>query len=173
MRRGIAQRIGRRTAFTIALVCLLIGAQAGTDLLVKPKPAQTGGLKKSDTVVKATATATSLDADGKQTVSVALDIEKGWHVYANPLPKDFSGVPTTIIVTAKTKLEEVKIDYPAGKVMQFPNGDEYKAYEDKLTIPVAVRRAKGDTSPLQVTVKFQACTDKKCLLPATVQLTVP
>src|SRR5262245_43164434 len=173
MGRGIARRIGRRTVFTIALVCLLIGAQAGTDLLVKPEPAQTGGLTKCDTVVNATTTVTSLDADGKQTVSVALDIEKDWHVYAYPRTKEFSGVPTPIIATDKPKPQEVKVDYPPGKVMQFPSGDEYKAYEDKLTIPVAVRRAKGDTSPLQVTVKFQACTDKKCLLPATVQLTVP
>ena len=44
-------------------------------MFIKREPAQTGGLKKSDTVVKATATATSLDADGKQTVTVTLDIE--------------------------------------------------------------------------------------------------
>ena len=173
MGRRIAQRLARRIAFTVALACLLVGAQGGKEQQPKNEPSPNSGLKKSDAVVKSTATATKPDADGKQSVTITLDIDKDWHVYANPLPKDFSGVPTTIIVTANSKPEDVKIDYPVGKVKQFPTGDEYKAYEGNVTISVAVRRAKGDTSPLQVSVKFQACTDKKCLLPATVQLSVP
>jgi hypothetical protein len=36
-----------------------------------------------------------------------------------------------------------------------------------------VQRAKGDTGPLEVTVKLQACTDKTCLLPAIVKREVP
>ena len=40
---------------------------------------------KSDSVVKATAAAAKPDADGKQTVTLTLAIDKGWHLYANPV----------------------------------------------------------------------------------------
>ena len=40
-------------------------------------------------------------------------------------------------------------------------------------IKATVKRAKGDTSPLEVSVKFQACDEKMCLLPATVKVAVP
>ena len=36
-----------------------------------------------------------------------------------------------------------------------------------------ILRAKGDTGPLDVTVKFMNCNDKTCLPPETVPLTVP
>ena len=42
-----------------------------------------------------------------------------------------------------------------------------------VRIKLTVQRAKGDTEPLELTVKLQACTDKKCLLPATVKVSVP
>jgi hypothetical protein len=45
-------------------------------------------------------------------------------------------------------------------------------YEEKAEIKVVVQRAKGDTDPLELAVKLQACTDKKCLLPATVKVPV-
>ncbi len=41
--------------------------------------------KTSADVVKATATADKPDADGKQTVTITLNIEKPWHLYANPV----------------------------------------------------------------------------------------
>ena len=40
-------------------------------------------------------------------------------------------------------------------MLVFRNEDEFKAH---------VQRAKGDTSPLQVSVKLQACNDKSCIV---------
>ena len=39
-------------------------------------------------------------------------------------------------------------------------------------IKVTVPRTAGD-SPLKLKVKFQACNEETCLMPATVELTVP
>ena len=47
----------------------------------------------------------------------------------------------------------------------------HKIYEDKVTIKATVKRAKDDTSPLEVSIKFQACNDRMCLLPTTVKVT--
>ena len=65
------------------------------------------------------------------------------------------------------------VEYPAGKLVKDKVVGDYKVYDDKVTIKAMVKRAKGDTSPLEVSVKFQACTEKQCLVPATVKLTVP
>ena len=32
-----------------------------------------------------TAKGSKLDADGKQTVAITIQIDKGWHIYANPV----------------------------------------------------------------------------------------
>ena len=49
---------------------------------------------------------------------------------------------------------------------------DYSIYEGKVEIKATVQRAKGDIGPLEVKVKFQACSDvsKTCLVPATVKL---
>jgi DsbC/DsbD-like thiol-disulfide interchange protein len=131
------------------------------------------GAKKSDSVVKVSAAADKPDAGGRQTVTVTLAIDAGWHTYANPVGlEDLADTQTTISFTGNTKPEVLKIDYPAGKVVKDKTVGDYKIYEDKAAIKATVRRAKGDTSPLEVTVKFQACNESKCLLPATVKVPV-
>jgi uncharacterized protein len=130
--------------------------------------------KKSDAVVKATAKADKPDADGKQTVTITLDIENPWHLYANPVGnEDLANAKTDITLSAKAKLEDVKIEYPDGKVVVDSAVGNYKVYEGKITIKAKVKRAKGDDSPLEVSIKLQACDDKRCLLPATVKVTAP
>src|SRR5262252_1208271 len=60
--------------------------------------------QKSDAKVKIEASAAKPDASGKQTVTVTLTIDKGWHTYANPPgPADFAGIPTTITINAEKK----------------------------------------------------------------------
>jgi uncharacterized protein len=135
--------------------------------------AQAGGAKKSDSVVKTTAEATKPDAEGKQAVTVTMVIEPGWHIYANPVGSDdLAAVQTKISVDAKMKLDEAKVQYPPGKQIEDKIIGNYKIYEDKVEIKVTVKRKAGDLSALEVTAKFQACTDKQCLLPANVKIKV-
>lgn len=130
------------------------------------------GAKKSDSVVKASATAEKPDGEGKQVVTVTLMIDTGWHTYANSVPADFPGLPTTVSVD-QVKKESVKVDYPTGKAMKDPTVGDYSVYEGKVDIKVVVQRDKGDTAPLAVNVKVQACSDKQCLLPSTIKVMVP
>lgn len=129
--------------------------------------------KKSDAVVKIAAKADKPDGDGKQIVTVTLTMEKGWHTYANPVGnEDLVGAQTVLTVAAKEKLVDLKIDYPAGTLVKDKTVGDYKVYEDKVEVKITLKRAKGDTSPLELTAKFQACDDKNCLLPATVKIPV-
>src|SRR5262245_4417707 len=97
---------------------------------------------KSDSKVKVTATADKPDNDGKQVVNLVLQIEKGWHVYANPVGnKDLEASQTVVSVTAKNK-PEVQITYPEGVLIPDKVVGDYKVYEDKVTIKATVKRAK-------------------------------
>jgi hypothetical protein len=132
-----------------------------------------GQATKSDSVVTIEPTAGKLDADGNQVVTLKLKIDKDWHLYANPVPKDFPGIPVEVKFAGKTKLVSFKVEYPDGKDVKDATIGDYKVYEDKAEIKVTVQRAKDDSGPLELSVKLQACTDKKCLLPATVKVSVP
>jgi DsbC/DsbD-like thiol-disulfide interchange protein len=126
--------------------------------------------KKSDAHVKVTATADKPAADGTQVITVNLAIDKGWHAYANPAGND-AAIPTKVTVEGK-KADEVKVDYPPpGKSVPDPDGN-LLIWEDSAAIKVTVRRSSDD-SPLKLKVKFQTCSDKTCLQPATVELSVP
>jgi len=149
---------------------VLAAAFAALTLAAGPVAAQAA---KSDSVVKIAPTAEKPDADGKQVVTLKLTIEDGWHLYANPIPKDFPGVPVEVKFAGKTKPATFKVEYPEGKEIKDATTGNYKVYEGAAELKLTVQRAKDDTGPLELTVKLQACTDKKCLLPATVKVSVP
>ncbi len=136
-------------------------------------PSKNDKPKKSDAVVKIEASATKPDADNKQTVSIAINIEKPWHLYANPVPADFPGIPTNVTIEANGKSIDAKIDYPQGKLVHDATLGDYHVYEDQVKIQASIKKAKDDKSPLSVIVKVQACSDKQCLLPSTVKVKVP
>lgn len=147
-------------------------------------PGAGSGPKTSASVVQATASADKPAANGVQVVNVhlALAKDKPWHVYGNPLPKEFPGVPTTIMVEPKVKSEDVRVDYPQGKLVKDADYGDHQIYEGQADIEVTVRRPSGDAGPLQLKVKFQACyeiteqgknLDGRCLPPSVVTLSVP
>jgi DsbC/DsbD-like thiol-disulfide interchange protein len=124
--------------------------------------------KKSDSVVKIGASVTKPDKEGKQTVTLTLDIDNGWHTYANPVGnKEMTQDQTTVTLNTKGKVD---VKYPEGTVVKDKIFGEYKVYEGKVKITATVQRPNDETGPLEVTVKFTSCTDKMCLLPATVKI---
>jgi DsbC/DsbD-like thiol-disulfide interchange protein len=156
--------------FRIAFpVFALASALLATTLMVPPLA---GAVKDSSSVVKATAKATKPDDSGKQTLTVNLEIEKPYHIYANPVElDDLADVQTVMTVKAKRKPRSVKVTYPEGET-QRTGALVYKVYEGKVTLKAEIQRAKGDTSPLEVKISVQACTKSRCLLPGEVKLTV-
>jgi DsbC/DsbD-like thiol-disulfide interchange protein len=128
----------------------------------------------SDKKIKATAAATKLGADGKQTVTITLDIEKGWYIYANPIKTNtevLENNQTKVVIKSKDKVK-ASVKYPAGK--QKKDGRyEFDIYEGKIVIEAEVQRTAGDTAPLQISIDVNTCRKNECLLPGTVMLTVP
>ena len=64
---------------------------------------------------------------------------------------------------------------PVGKLKQDAMIGNYRIYEDKVDIKAVVRRAKGDTSPLNIRVDYSICNAKTgiCLAPDFAKVTVP
>ena len=139
------------------------------------------GPKHTRDVVHVTAAAAAPAADGSQAVTLAFKIDKDWHLYANPmqdkdlkLPEDFSGVETTITATISGKPVAIQVGYPEGTLVR-NYGGAYRVYEDGIQIRAVAQRVLGDTGPLEIGVRCQACNDVKgtCLSPETIQLTAP
>jgi thiol:disulfide interchange protein len=154
----------RPVVIAAVVLALLAGA--------RPAPAQG---TKSDSKVKFTTTADKPGADGKQVVTITMAIEKDWHAYANPVGNDdYVPSQTKVTVEGKTKPEELQVEYPKGKLIVDKMLGDFYVYEGTVVIKATVARAKDETGPLKFKVKFMTCNDKgMCLLPATVELSVP
>jgi hypothetical protein len=131
-----------------------------------------------DDPVKVAAGASKIDKEGRQTVTVTLDVGKNWHIYANPVGNDsFAGAETVLKVTAAQKLDKVDVTYPPGKkVTEVLQGENinYLTYEGKVEIIAVVKRVAGDSGPLEINVLYNACNDvtMKCLPRGQVKLQV-
>jgi DsbC/DsbD-like thiol-disulfide interchange protein len=112
---------------------------------------------------------------GLVTVQVLLEIEDGWHIYANPAG-DESARPTIVAPEAKAPVTVLGVDYPEGTPSDAGGaGTIVLVYEPKVTIPVRLQ-LKDDVKPgpleVKLQVKFQPCNDSACLAPATLTLPV-
>jgi hypothetical protein len=121
-------------------------------------------------VVNIAASASKPDADQRQTATISIAIDKSWHLYANPVPADFPGIPTTVTIEAQGKARDATIEYPRGTLVQDKVLGDYYVYEGKVKIQAVVKRTKEDNSSLSAVIKLQACSDKQCLLPSTVKI---
>ena len=123
-------------------------------------------VKKSGNVVKATATGGKVEG-GKQTVTIALDIDPKYHLYANPVGNDLLTDAQLVVSFGKAKAE---VKYPPGMLKKDTAGD-YMIYKGKVVVTAVVSRPEGKT-PLEASIAVQACTNSTCLQPSTIKLMV-
>jgi DsbC/DsbD-like thiol-disulfide interchange protein len=126
--------------------------------------------RKSDSVVKIKAEAEKPNTDGTTNVLLSLTIDKGWHIYANPVgQEDLAENATTVTADGSAKVEAV--EYPDGKPYKDKSLGTYKVYEDQVKIRLKVKRPAS--GPTDLNVKLSACNDSRCLVPAVVKVNVP
>src|SRR2546423_1417950 len=79
---------------------------------------QAGAAELSDSKVKVTHKAEKPDANGNQKITLTLNVEKGWHLYSNPVGNtDFEENQTSVKATQGGKPIDLKVDYPKGEVI--------------------------------------------------------
>jgi DsbC/DsbD-like thiol-disulfide interchange protein len=148
--------------------CLMIACSLAIAVGLMVEVGSAGG--KLDPV-KVEAAAGKSDSPDKQVVVVKVMIEKGWHIYANPPEsEEVEPAQTTVTIKAAGKPVKAKVTYPAGKLYKETGMAPCKVYEDGVTIQAELPKTEG---ALEVSVRFQACDNKRCLLPKTVKINLP
>jgi DsbC/DsbD-like thiol-disulfide interchange protein len=115
----------------------------------------------------------SAQAGQTVTIQLAAQIEKGWHLYALDQPSD-GPIPTEISVAPATQfaLDTKKIDKPVPAKINDENfGMETHLYSRSVVfgLPVTIASSvPAGERQIEVSARFQACSDKVCLRPTTV-----
>ena len=99
-----------------------------------------------------------------------IEIAPGWHINAHkPLEDHF--IPTVVSLQGPGKPEPTDVAYPKALVRKLGFAENKMAlYEGKITIPVTL--PKRDDPIRAVQFAAQACSDKVCLAPETLRLTL-
>ncbi len=127
--------------------------------------------KDFDKLVKVTASASKIGADGKQKVAFTFAIEKGWYIYANPVgDKQYEENHTTIEFSGTSNVKGL-VQYPNANGT---NKDKHKIYENAIVIKSEVQRSVGDTKPVEAKIVINVCSHAGLCLPTrTIKLTIP
>jgi len=108
---------------------------------------------------------------------VDIDLDEGLHLYGQPIPEGF--IPTEVGVEAPEGVRVDETRYPSTVPFQIDGIDEefrtFEAGQIRIAVPISNGLAEGDSFPLKVNVRYQACTDRECFLPQnrTLELDVP
>ncbi len=164
-----ATRLCKLTGIVLAILAVVMAV--GGDLEAQGK---------DDSAVKLTATAGKVDKDGKQTITIKMKVDDGWHAHANDVQNEtYQPNMTSVSIAGSKKVDVVSIDYPKGRkhtqtfdIAGKSITETLYVYDGSVDIVATVKRTANDTGPLEVTVKFATCNDKECKLQETVKLTV-
>jgi len=107
-------------------------------------------------------------------LAIDITIDPGLHVYGLPVPEGF--IPLSIDVSSPEGVRVGIPVFPPPTPLQMEDFDEsFFIYEDKLSvsIPLTVTDDRVDDTALEVKVRYQACGDRGCFMPQTVELNLP
>jgi DsbC/DsbD-like thiol-disulfide interchange protein len=129
--------------------------------------------KEEHVKVEAHLSVDRLPAGDQCQILIRLTVKPGWHINANPAdPEGY--IPTTATFKGKLGTTLTGVKYPKGKPMRMEGLDEpISAYEGKVDIRGVLEvpaTAGGQTEEMEIAVRYQACNEKTCLLPATIKL---
>jgi uncharacterized protein YyaL (SSP411 family) len=115
-------------------------------------------------------------AGGEIQFEVAIDIEREWHIYANGSSSPQYS-PTVLEVTSALPLKNIDIQYPRPRNYQPDGVDEsVSVYSDRGQIRVTATldpSAPIGAGEIQLSLRYQACNDQRCLAPKTIKMTIP
>lgn len=107
-------------------------------------------------------------------IAVVVTIAEGWHVNANPTREGL--IETTLTLSENPNLTPGKVVYPAGDTLNIASIGLASVYHG--TISFGIPATLLDSAPIEpinldVEIRYQACNDEQCLLPETLNVSVP
>ncbi|MEO8270064.1 MAG: DUF255 domain-containing protein [Aureliella sp.] len=127
-------------------------------------------------VISAVASTSKVVASDKFAVTITIDIDDGWHLYAENPEADFLQ-PSGVAVAANEHLTIGQIELPQSnrrmdEVLKQPLNTYTGRIEFKIPVTVKAESAVSETN-LSLTVTTQACDESRCLPVQTTELNVP
>ena len=110
-------------------------------------------------------------------VLVRIDLPEGRHAYGEPVPEGLTA--TSVTVTGPEDLRvEPPVMPPTRPLFVEGIGEELHVFDGdiRVRVPISYRSSEapggGDTVPITVEVRYQACDELVCFLPAEERLTI-
>ena len=101
---------------------------------------------------------------------VVLNIPGGLHVNSSRPASEYA-IPTVVTVRGPRGVRVTRVTYPRGKNRKFQFSENLiNVYEGRTTFPFRVTvpaSFRGSTVRINVSVRYQACTDEVCYPPRT------
>jgi hypothetical protein len=123
------------------------------------------------------ASAATVTRGGTAIIDLSGEVGAGWHVYALD---QHSGGPTPLKVTLDTNETAAPAGAVSGTAAETVHdthfGFDTQLYTHSFVVHLPVK--VGEQLPagrqlIPISVRFQACSDRECLLPRTIHLSVP
>ncbi len=113
---------------------------------------------------------------GEFEVELTLAIKDRFHIYAN-LPGSEDVIPTVITLAPDSSSTLVEVRYPPGdsKALDASGPMPVAVYEKKAVATARLKLAsdaKAGPATVKLRVRYQACDDRACQAPATVDVPV-
>ena len=102
---------------------------------------------------------------------VRITLDAGLHVYRGPVPEGF--VATEVTVTGPEGLVVEAPAFPDAhpfRVEGIPHTFQVMDGTVEIEVPISWTLNEGETVPLEIMVRYQACDDHQCFVPRTVEL---
>ena len=108
-------------------------------------------------------------------IQMVATIQKGWHVYSQTQPKDAIAEPTSFSFNKNPLLEFDGKVKEKGKMEKFVDKDldiSANQYSETVSFVQKVKVRGNAKTNVTGTLRYQACTDEKCLPSKTVNLSI-
>ncbi len=107
-------------------------------------------------------------------IAIVVDIAKGWHINAYPAGESLS--PTEIVLPQAPNISFGEVVYPTGDMLEIALLGEVSVYHDTIAIGIPATLSQDapiEQMTLDFVLNYQACSDEQCLLPETLDISVP
>lgn len=108
-------------------------------------------------------------------IAIVIEMAKGWHINANPPGEGLS--PTVITPSQHPNITFGEVVYPMGEALQISSiVGQASVYHDTVSIGIEAtldQSALIEQTTLDFKLDYQACSDEQCLLPQTIDISIP
>jgi DsbC/DsbD-like thiol-disulfide interchange protein len=171
-----------RTGIVLTNLCLLLvlsgcsnSRTANNPVGSTPEQPETKRIASAD-VVKAAPQPTQISAGGSGESIVRLTIDDGYHINANPPTYPYL-IATRLEMPPTEGVSIGSVTYPPPLKRKFPFAEEpiavYEGETELKAILKADRSAQQGQRSISATLRIQACDDRVCYPPGSIDLQIP